>query len=384
MWKVTDSTLCKDVPVDTIVVRTYTGEPRADSGVLHRLLFAFPNFPPWIPDESMAWLPWFVPAALREIRRHLAQVIYATGGPFSVLVLGAVLKSLTSLPLVVDFRDEWMLDPAFMQGRGPQRRWWFFLDYALQDWVVRQADRVVLVSDHAREVFKRRYELYSMDKFVTIRNGYDPADFEAAILPSLPPDKLNIALVGTPSIREFRPETFFRGMRLAIDMDESFRNLIRVFFVGGEDIPSQLSCAEEGLDSYVTFLGYHAHHESVGFLKQADLLLLISRSFPVDNNRITCRVPGKLYEYLGSGKRVLVLAPRDSEALGLLEKANLAFWADPEDPTDIARMLIHLEGLWRRGALKVDPNWAFIRTLTRQRQAEQLAGVLDAVLESRC
>ena len=370
MWSVRDDTLLKDIPPETTVIRTYTAEPRADSSKLHRLFFAFPNFPPWIPDESMAWLPWAVPAALREIRRRPIKAIYATGGPYTSLIFGALLRSITGLPLIVDFRDEWAFDPGFMQGRGPQRRWWFFMDHFLQDSVVNKADKVLLVSDGAHRAFSTAYG--PSDKFVVVRNGYDVDDFDAAVLPDLDCSKFHLAYTGSTADVDSRPETFLQGLRRALDNYPPLGRSVQVHFVGDLDQESKEIIVDLGLQPYIRATGYLSHRESVGYLCQVDVLLMIVRIFPNI-------VPGKVYEYMAAKKPVLALVCRDGETLELLKESGTTFWTDPEDIGDISRQLIRLEDLWRHDALRVSPNETFIQTHTRKHLTSSLATVLEEI-----
>ena len=50
-----------------------------------------------------------VRAGLRLIREHSISLIYACGDPFTALMVGARLKALTGLPLVLDLRDPWSM-----------------------------------------------------------------------------------------------------------------------------------------------------------------------------------------------------------------------------------------------------------------------------------
>ncbi len=66
---------------------------------LRRLLF--------FPDVHLGWIPHCVVKSLAIIRRHQVSVIYVTCSPFSAAFTGLILKKLTGLPLVLDFRDPW-------------------------------------------------------------------------------------------------------------------------------------------------------------------------------------------------------------------------------------------------------------------------------------
>ena len=143
-------------------------------------------------------------------------------------------------------------------------------------------------------------------------------------------------------------------------------------FVGNLDPESRAAIDRLNLDPWVCAVGYVPHAQSVGYLCHADVLLLIVRHIP-------SRVPGKVYEYMGARKPVLVLGCPHGETLELLTKAGTAIWVDPEDPQAIAGKLVELEALWRSGGLRVEPNEAFIQAHTRKSLAGDLARILDEV-----
>lgn len=361
-----DETLLKDIPQGTLIRRTYSLEE--SNG--HFSPFRYVPTPFSIPDLSNLWLPWAWQAALQEMSRHPIKAIYATGAPFSSHILAAFLKIKSGLPLVLDYRDEWTLDPVYRMYKSPHRRLLLPLERLQQCWVVRKADRVLVATASARRTFIERYG--HAGKFHTIRNGYDAVDFDEFVEPNLPSNKFHVVYTGSTLPPVSRPEVFLRGVRHAIDLNGSLEADIRISFVGETDQDSRRLIRSLGLETCVKTVGYVSHPESVGYLRGADVLLLVVQS-------VASRVPGKVYEYIGSGKPVLVLTPRESEAFDLIDRAGLAFWADPEDELDIAKQLIRMHDCWKRRALTVNANEVFVHTLTRHNLTRRLAQILDEI-----
>ena len=365
-----DETLFSEIPPDTVIIRTRTLEPPDDWRGPLRLLIWGPLTPLCVPDMGNWWLPWAIPAGLRQIRTRAVRVIYATGAPFSSHLLGAILKIRTGIPLVLDYRDEWTLNPLYWSQR---RAYWVMfkpIERLLQRWVIGVADRVILVTDSARRAFVEAFG--NPDKFVTIRNGYDKEDLERAIRPDLPADRLHIVYTGSTYELDSRPSLFLKGLRQAIDMSTSFGKNVMVHFVGELDSESRDLIVDLGLTPCVKAEGYVPHGKSVGYLKQADALLLISWS-------VSTRVPGKTYEYLAVRKPVLALMPRDAEPLRLLNETGAGIWLDPGNTSSIAAELIRLERLWRNGALNRLINDVSVGKYERKVLTGQLAQVFDAV-----
>ena len=367
-----DDSLLAEIPPETVIVRARTLEPKDDNRSLLRYLIWGPLTPLSVPDMGNWWLPGALPAALRELRSRPISALYATGAPFSSHILAALLKARTGLPLLLDYRDEWTLNPLSDRQR---RRYWMTLfrpwERAMQRWTVNKANRVILVTDSAHRAFVNAYG--DAGKFAVIRNGYDAEDFEAAVAPRLSPDRLHIVYAG--STREFdsRPEAFLRGLRLAIERVNTLRDALQVHFIGEFDEASRRLTNQLGLETVVHAAGYVPHRESVGYLKAADALLLIAWSVPT-------RVPGKTYEYLAARKPVLALTPADAEPLRLFRAAGVATWCDPQDPGHVAEKLIELEEKWRQKVLQAQIDEDFVRSFERKRLTAQLARILDEMV----
>jgi glycosyltransferase involved in cell wall biosynthesis len=365
-----DETLRREIPPDTAIVGTQTFEPYPDSHPVHRALVSLFHTLLTIPDAANLWWPYALPAALKELDRRPIRAIFATGHPFSAHLLGAVLKVTTGLPLVLDYRDEWTLDGLRSLNLSPHRRRFLFIERMQHRWAVRMADKVLLVSDSARRAFDTTFG--PSDRFVVVRNGYDDADFAQPELPDLDAHRFNIVYTGSTTEIKSRPKTFLQGLRQAINDCPWLADIVCAHFVGELDHETTETIVALGLQPWVTTPGYVSHPRSVGYLCQADVLVIIVRMFPNV-------VPGKVYEYLGARKPVLALTSHDGETLELLRKAGLAFWADPENPEEIARQIIRLADMWKQGTLQVQPNEAFIRSHTRQQLTGRLAEILDAV-----
>src|SRR3954447_4054037 len=60
------------------------------------------------PDEYAEWVPGAIRAGVRAAREHDVEAIYVSSPPFSAVVAALEIRRRTGLPLVTDFRDEWV------------------------------------------------------------------------------------------------------------------------------------------------------------------------------------------------------------------------------------------------------------------------------------
>ena len=125
--------------------------------------------------------------------------------------------------------------------------------------------------------------------------------------------------------------------------------------------------------SSVVMVGYVTHAESIAFVMQSEMSLLI-----VDEAKESAEiVPGKVYEYLGVGRPILALAPRDSAIERLLLETQAGFSVPQSDVAGIADALVTSIERWRQGMQIAEPLADVVRQYERRESARQLAQMLD-------
>ena len=121
------------------------------------------------PDEKNCWIPGAICKGLRLLLKQDIEVIYASGYPWSAFLVGAILSKFKGIPLILDFRDAWTLNPRPLWDNHFQRFW--------ENKVLLQASKVIFATNVMREGYIDRYPWIDRRKFITITNGYDSADF---------------------------------------------------------------------------------------------------------------------------------------------------------------------------------------------------------------
>ena len=154
---------------------------------LHRLL-AF-------PDSQVGWLPFAVIAAIRAYRVSPFDVVYSTSAPVTSHLVAGIIKRLTGVPWVAEFRDPWRGNPVThaIAGRGPwlHRR----MQARLERWIVRSADQIVFVSPSTTRLYRRRYP--DAATMVTITNGHDRSE---TIVPAVRVERGRYRIVWTGTL----------------------------------------------------------------------------------------------------------------------------------------------------------------------------------------
>jgi glycosyltransferase involved in cell wall biosynthesis len=115
--------------------------------------------------------------------------------------------------------------------------------------------------------------------------------------------------------------------------------------------------------SSVRLIDFVPHKDSVRFMEESDVLLL-----PWTDR---LNIPGKVFEYLMTGKPILALSYPDSELARVIQETASGWCVNPEDVVAIQRALteIHASG----GKYPLTRNWEAIRRYERPRLAAEYA-----------
>jgi glycosyltransferase involved in cell wall biosynthesis len=322
------------------------------------------------PDVQILWAP----AALNQGKKLLLSpdidLIFAVGPPFSVLLIGSLLKKFSRKKLILDFKDMWV-------GRNQHEhrtRLCSLLSKPIEKRIVKGADRIILNTEYSYRRFVEKYPRQKA-KFMVIPNGYEPQLEDPINAPSAEADAgsgfFNIVHSGTVDT-DRNPEGFIYAVKELSEEQPEFAAGVKVC-LSGKVHHSYISMVEDlGLKDVFEFKGYLNYHQNIGLLHSASLLLLLTTHDAPD------AIPGKLYEYLAIKKPVLAI----TEA-GASEELLLALGAGcvvrPQDKAGIKKILWTLYQDYRQGKL-VFPEISIDR-FNRRNQTGELARVFEEVLK---
>jgi glycosyltransferase involved in cell wall biosynthesis len=364
-----DPSLEQEIPPGVQVFRT------ASLSLPLRLPWRVRNFiSRWIlvVDEQLGWLPYAVRAGRRILQTEPCQVIYTSSSPYTDHLIGYQLKKRLGVPWVADFRDPWVGNFAI---RTPTR-FHRYLVSVLEHRVVHLADRVLVVNEPTRHDFLQRYPALDKDKIQAIPNGYDPDDFET--LSPLKPlaDQFLLVYSGSFYGEHRTPRFFFEALQSLISSGAIPVQAIRVRLVGNAGKSTLQMIANMRLSKVIEMTGFLPHRDAIAHLMAADALLLVVGAGP-GSERV---IPGKIYEYLASGKPILGLVPPGVSA-DLIREAGAGVVIDPQDVHGIAAQIFNLYERWKKGALNVKSDPRVVERFSRRSLTSQLAEVLDHVAQ---
>jgi glycosyltransferase involved in cell wall biosynthesis len=333
------------------------GSRRFLSGLTHTFLQ---------PDNKIGWKRY----ALRRAKElHAAEpfdAMLATAPPFTDFLIGHELRQALGIPLLVDYRDPWLDNRNYFFATPLHRR------YAsnLEKRVLKSADAIVVVNRKIKEKLIARYPFLTHTSVEIIPNGYDSEDIVEASRRSFERStRMRLTYSGHFDAGR-SPEYLFQALANVFAANPAARDEIEACFVGHFHESFAKMASKLGVSSAVVTTGYLDHRDSVRRLLESDVLWLT-----IYDPTIT---PGKIYEYMGTGKPVLALAPEGAlrHALRGYEAATVV---EPTDVEAITRAITDLHAKWRAGALPRG-NSARAEEYDQRRLVERLARVLAYTL----
>jgi glycosyltransferase involved in cell wall biosynthesis len=327
---------------------------------LRRLLF--------FPDVHIGWIPHCVVKSLAIIRRHRVSVIYVTCSPFSAAITGLILKRLTGLPLVLDFRDPWSfndhnVDFAYLRRliRFAERR------------MVAGCDALIANTATSARTYRELYPEHA-DRVAQIYNGITAPPW----VPAAPAPRFTLLYVGAFYNIEYF-DVLFEAVQRVFGARE-----IRIEFAGFESAALKRTIDRHGMRERVTLHGFIERPEELQRIYRRASALLYYNGFKEDGTLITSVVRAKLYDYLATGVPILAIAPPGevSELLARFSPASVNISGDLRSgdlPAALARALDEAYERWQRGELTAQPNSEFLRMFGGEELTRQLAAVLDGV-----
>jgi glycosyltransferase involved in cell wall biosynthesis len=266
------------------------------------LRFVRGNF--FLPDPRRGWNRYAFNKACELIEHEDIKNIITTSPPHSTQLIGLKLKKkFPSVKWTADLRDPWtdiyyykQFYPTILSKA---------LDLNFEKNVLKKADTITTVGPSLKALFSSKLKGLE-NKIEVITNGYDESDFKD--ISRKTPARFTITYVGTLS--DIYP---VEGLIAAVN---NLDLLLR--FVGNISEKTRIMLEENIPAESLEFLPYVTHDESVKFMMNSSLLLLIIPLHQSNKSIIT----GKLFEYLATGLPILCLGPVNGDASEIIKKCS--------------------------------------------------------------
>ena len=265
----------------------------------------------FIPDPRVSWVRGSVRFLKEYLREHPVDAVVSTGPPQSMHLIGRGLKRSLGLPWIADFRDPWTRMFYYKHlclSKFADRK-----HHRLEQSVLDEADLVLAVSPPVRDDFQAQ----TGTPVHLITNGFDEDDFPARVRGSRNDGKFRIVHTGLFAA-DGNPLNLWNALARRCGEDKEFAQRLEIRLAGKTDAPVLEAIRSRGLGEQLVDLGYLPHSRVVLEQQDADLLILPLRREP-EYSKV---LPGKIFEYLASGRPVLGIGQEDGAAAAILRDSG--------------------------------------------------------------
>lgn len=378
-----DETLMKDVPENIEMVRTKIWEPYQLAEKLNKSNKKFKagqfdvgknqswksklsiwvrgNF--FIPDARVFWVKPSVTFLEKYLKENKIDTIVTSGPPHSLHLIGLGLKSkMPDLKWIADFRDPWTEISYYKhlkltKSSDKKHR-------QLESSVFKNADITLATSYTDAENFRK-----AGANAVCITNGFDESDSGKKVEGQKSENKFTLSYIGV--LEQLRnPENLWKELDELVKENPEFAADFKLKFVGRIDDKILQTIENSSLKNHILNLGYLAHGKAVEEMQNSDILLITN--FPNDSSKGI--IPGKIFEYLASGKQILSFGPDKADVAKILEETQAGKHFSYQDTETIKMFIFEKFELWKNGSLL--ENTQHIEQFTRKNLTQQLTEVL--------
>jgi len=298
-----------------------------------------------IPDDYVGWIPFAVLRGLHAVRKYKIDCVVSTAPCFTAHLVAGMISRLARVPWVAEFRDPWSSNVH--KSLGGKSRLSEYLARLMEQRVVHAAERVVCVTSVMTEAYRALYPDEPPCKWATITNGFDKEEFQA--MGSVRPNrKFTITYLGSFNYSR-RPHLLLRSVGDLVSEGVMKKDDVLIKFIGECRYAGGQAVAELaerlGLGDICEIFDLLPRSEVFREMREAHVLLLLANEQPL-------QIPGKTFEYMGAGRRVLAVTENTSATAEVIGYTGIGEVIAPGDQVVMKQVLRQWYGEYCSGAIK--------------------------------
>lgn len=258
----------------------------------------------FIPDARIGWYFSACAKGGRIVEDEKIDAVVTIGPPHSTHLVGRRLSKKYGVKHIPVFIDPWV-DIVYYKD-FKRSRLTLDIDNGLEKIVLKDSFYSVFVTETMMQDYIKKYP-FLKNKSRVIHWGYSDEDFDG-VKPKRNDEEV---LLHSGNIFDFQnvPE-FWKTLKEEIDKGRK----LKIKFTGTVSPGVRESIAAAGLNEHVDYLGFLPYEELLTELLSADYLLVCATE--------KRHLPGKLFEYLKTGKKIIAFGEDNEEVKEIITKAN--------------------------------------------------------------
>lgn len=258
-------------------------------------------------------------------------VVLATGSPFTTFIGAKIVARRLGISYVLDYRDPWVLSAL-------KRNQFVSLIGPLERYLIRHAAETIMVSfSQARN----QCEAFGMTKPpVVITNGYDPDVLDGVVAKIS--EEFAVVYAGTFYQGQREIDPVLKAVKIASEMQGRESNPIRLHYYGSDVNHVMERAKAYDAEHVVSCHGQVPRAQALAAIKGSGVAVVIT--CVSDKADLAARgiITGKIFEPLGMGVPILLVAPEGSDATAIVEETAVGRSFRSSQVDSMAHWLVEL------------------------------------------
>lgn len=304
----------------------------------------------FVPDARVGWYLSAVKKGKEILSQSKFDAIVTIGPPHSTHLIGKHLSKILSIPHIPVLIDPWVDIIYYKNFRRSSPT--IKLDNYLEKSVMKNAASVIFVTNTTREDFQKKYPFIE-NKSQVLYWGYNEEDFD--VIKNAPIKKDYKLIIHAGNIFDYQnPIKLWQRIK-----EENKKNELRIKFIGTVSPVIKKEIEKNNLLDKTEYAGFLPYKAMLNELLNADYLLVCASE--------KRHLPGKLFEYLRTGKPILAFGDDNEEVKEILERTNSGMiFRYEEDPKQFFE-----------NADAIKSNLELVKQFDRKKIAGKLADILE-------
>jgi glycosyltransferase involved in cell wall biosynthesis len=302
----------------------------------------------FIPDARVLWVKPSVKYLSKYIKENNIQTVITTGPPHSLHLIGFALRSQLNIRWIADFRDPWTTigyhKALRLSGYAKKRH------ETMESQVLNAADLIIVTSPSTKTDFKQ----------ITSKPIEDNTILD---------NSFSLAHIGS-LLSDRNPKILWESLSELLQEERDFKKHFQLKLIGkvSQEVIDTLKNYQ--LDDFVLNLGYVSHQEAIANQRKSQVLLLLE----IDSTETKSIIPGKLFEYLVSGRPILAIGPKNSDFEVIISQTNTGVFCNYDEKQKLKATILEYYHQFLKQNLKVNAN--NVEQYSRKNLTKKLAELL--------